>query len=216
MKQLKLLALALSLIGIFGCKKDVVQPTEPEFVEKYIVTGYVDNTYTEFNMNGKGECSGTNPNGDSIKICKEINFYSVANSEITLSIKRSWNVLKEKLVLDSLLTKNDTVNWYTAEFINFQDFVDEFHIGEYKYNSLVDESSTSITLNKETYFSFYQDKSNFHFNVDTMLVDNELEMIYLAGTLSSLNSKGYPDNAEVIELENIHFSFCLKNKSIWD
>lgn len=214
MKQLKLLALALSLIGVFGCEKDSVQPTEPEFVEKYKVTGYVDNTYTEFNSQYQTEAGGTNPDGDSVEVTKSIDFYAINDNNLKFSITRSWLVPKQKLVINSLLTENHPGTWYKAQFINFQDFVDEFHVGEYKNdNYLIDMMSTSVILNEQYYFSYYQNKSNFHFNVDTLLVNEELEMIYLAGTLSSLNSKGYSDNTEVINLENMHFSFCLKNKA---
>jgi len=212
MKQLKLLALVSFIVVIFGCEKDSVTP--PEFVEKYIVTGYVDNTYTEFSSEYQTEAGGTNPDGDSVQVTKSIDFYAIDENNLKFTITRSWLVPKQKLVINSLLTENHPGTWYTAEFINFQDFVDEFHVGEYQNdNPLVDYTSTSVILNEQYYYSHYQNKSNFHFYVDTLLVNEELEMIYLAGTLSSLNSIDYSDNSEVVNLDDMHFSFCLKNKA---
>lgn len=218
MKHFKLLAIALILITIPGCDKDS-ELNEPEFFERYYLSGYLNGDYIEFTKNGEGECINNKAINDSVQICREVSFYgyNATNELVTLTITRQWYVPKEKLLLN-MEESNDTLQKYIPSFIQFDDFVNEFQLGKYDYKFMKDETYTSVTIGREnsmSYNSYKQPNSDFSFVIDTLLVVEEQEMIYLAGNWNSVNSSDDPGLTNKIILENMRFGYCLKNESIW-
>ena len=217
MKHFKFSTIVLALIVIIGCEKDS-DLKEPEFVEQYYLSGYLNGDYMEFTKSGEGECISNNVVNDSIEICREVSFYGYNSTDdlVTITISRHWYVPQEKILLEEEPT--DTLYKYTPSFIQFDDFANEFRVGSYDYSFIKDETFTTVTIGREnstSYFSYEQPSSDFSFIVDTLMVSEEQEMIYVAGNWNSVNSSEEPEHTNKMTLENMRFGYCLKNESLW-
>ena len=215
MKQFKFLTLALSLIAIIGCKKDS-DLNESKFIEQYYLSGYLNGEYIEFTYNGaNGNSVSNSAINDSIEIGREVSFHYENSGELyTVSIYRQWYVPQEKILLKDEPT--DTLYKYKPSFIQFDDFVNEFRVGSYGYSFMKDETFITVTIGREnstSYFSYEQPNSDFSFMIDTLKISEEQEMIYVAGSWSSINSSNEPEHTNKITLENMRFGYCLKNET---
>lgn len=204
-------------ITFLACEKDS-DLKEPEFVEQYYLSGYLNGDYMEFSKNGEGECINNNVINDSVQICREISFYGNNDTAelVTITITRQWFVPQGRILLKEEPT--EALYKYTPSFIQFDDFANEFRLGSYDYTFMKDETFITVTIGREnstSYFSYEQPGSDFSFTVDTLMVSQEQEMIYVAGNWNSVNSSDDPEHTNKITLENMRFGYCLKNESLW-
>ena len=217
MKYFKILLILLLLSAIIACNdKSELEITEIEFKEKYSLSGYVNGVYTE--LHKSTETQGiTQSVSDSVEIIKGISFNTYSDNTIEIQIYRDVLVPKSKLVNSNELL-NDSIEKYIPQFNNFNDFANLFQPGEYDYNFTKDETYTVVITGKENmkfYFSDYQPKSSFTFIIDTLLTNEEEEMIYISGEFNSVNSSNNPEIKDMIELTDMKFSLCLKNIYNW-